>query len=220
MPEKMLQDTLAIQEALKGLAGETEEVVVVGIGGSSLGLAAIHSFLFGHLPYGHGGLVPAIKKRVRIVEMLTEEDITGILQEANLERTRFVVISKSGTTLETLLGLLSFLEPLRQAHGEAYIKDHFLFVTDPESSALLSFAKGIGARTFVIPNEIGGRFSILGSHMAVVFLGLLGLDAAPLFKGAINARKAVLSLSAESHIPFLLGSGVYHGLSRLSKSIW
>jgi glucose-6-phosphate isomerase len=220
MPEKMLQDTLAIQEALKGLAGETEEVVVVGIGGSSLGLAAIHSFLFGHLPYGHGGLVPAIKKRVRIVEMPTEEDISGILQGANPKRTRFVVISKSGTTLETLLGLLSFLEPLRQAHGDAYIKDHFLFVTDPESSALLSFAKGIGARTFVIPNEIGGRFSILGSHMAVVFLGLLGLDAAPLFEGAINARKAVLSLSAEFQVPFLLGSGVYQGLSRLSKSIW
>ena len=218
--EQMLQDSLAVQRALEGLTDETEEVVIVGIGGSSLGLAAIHCFLFGNLPYGHGGWVPAIKKRVRILEMPTEKDLSDILHDSDLQRTRFVVISKSGTTLETLLGLLYFFEPIREAKGDGYIKDHFLFVTDPESSALLSFARSIGARTFAIPGQIGGRFSILGSHMAFVFLGLLGLNGAPLFEGAIKAKEGLLRLSVESHVPFLLGSGLYHGLDRLSKSIW
>lgn len=220
IPERMSQEAPDVYRELQSLQDVTDDVVVIGIGGSSLGLVAIHSFLFGHTPYGYGGALPKLKKRVRVVEMPSDEEAVSILQEIDPARTRFLVISKSGNTLETILGFLTLLEPLKKTLGEEYLKDHAFFVTDPESSPLLALARRLNSRVYGIPKEIGGRFSILGSPMASVFLGLLGVEASPLFKGAQKAKEELLKASPDRSVPFLLGSGLYEALKGLNKPVW
>lgn len=220
LPDLMAKEASDVYRGLRDLEAETDELVVIGIGGSSLGLVAIHSFLFGHTPYGYGGVIPELKKRVWFIEMPSYGDVVSILQKINPKRTRFLIISKSGSTLETILGFLALLEPLKGASQEGYLKDHAIFITDPDSSALLALARRLGARAYAIPKEVGGRFSILGSPMAPVFLGLLGMDASPLFQGAQKAKEGLLKNPPDRSVPFLLGSGLYEALEKLNKPLW
>jgi glucose-6-phosphate isomerase len=167
--------------ATRGLA----DVVVLGIGGSALGALALRTAL---LPRDwnartldqRGG-----RPRLHILDNVDPRSVRGLLDLMDLPRTRFLVVSKSGSTAETMSQYLAVRE--RLAAGALAAEDHLAFVTDPEKGVLRRIAREEGIPAFEVPANVGGRFSVL-SPVGTLPAALLGLDVAALIEGARAMR--------------------------------
>lgn len=148
-------------------------LVIIGIGGSSLGLKAIDSMLE-HLP---------CRKNLKLLflEHTDPIHICKTLQGVALETTLFIAISKSGTTIETSSLLKYVLDTYKILENPAH-KRHLLVITD-YASPLEGFARSQGLRHFGIPPNVGGRFSVL-SAVGIVPLAILGFDVEAILRGA------------------------------------
>jgi len=164
LPHQNIDDILAYAKAIDE---NIENIVVLGIGGSSLGAKAIYEFL------------KPIKKPTRKLYFFESTDpinIQEILSKISLEKSHFLVISKSGTTVETI----SIFKYLYAQFNEP---SHYTFVISEKASPLDKFAKEIGANTFYLPENVGGRFSVL-SVVGLLPLALCGVDITALLAGA------------------------------------
>jgi glucose-6-phosphate isomerase len=168
---------LALRMAAPRL-GHFDDVVVLGVGGSSLGFLALHKAL---APLGGIG-VP-----VHIVDNTDPVLLADVASRVDLKRTQIVVVSKSGATLDTVVGLGYFAHRLRAAGLK--LSDHMLAVTDPDQGFLRKFADEQEIDSLPIPPKVGGRFSVL-SAAALLPAALAGLDIASLLDGAERAEKA------------------------------
>ncbi|CAD7777340.1 MAG: Glucose-6-phosphate isomerase [Candidatus Methanoperedenaceae archaeon GB37] len=157
-----------------------ENIIVLGIGGSSLGAMAIHQAL--HHPFYN--LLNAEKRngypRIFFMDNVDPELVQGILDVIDIKHTLFLVISKSGKTAETLSHFLFFLEKVRK-QGDP-IKQ-IIIITDPEKGPLREIARSEGFLTFSVPPNVGGRYSVL-SAVGLVPVALLGIDIDALLAGA------------------------------------
>jgi glucose-6-phosphate isomerase len=166
------------------LPGEVSDLVVLGIGGSSLGALTVTSALqhpFRALQQESKGL------RVHYVDNVDPDVIGGLLEVLDPHRTLVNVISKSGTTAETMAAYLAFREWLERALGDRFAQ-RIVATTDPESGILRPLANRRGYRTFTVPPSVGGRFSVL-SAVGLVPITLAGLDARGLLQGADRANE-------------------------------
>ncbi|HEC68554.1 MAG TPA: glucose-6-phosphate isomerase [Candidatus Desulfofervidus auxilii] len=157
-----------------------ENIIVLGIGGSSLGAMAIHQAL--HHPFYN--FLNAEKRngypRIFFMDNVDPELVQGILDVIDIKHTLFLVISKSGKTAETLSHFLFFLEKVRK-QGDP-IKQ-IIIITDPEKGPLREIARSEGFLTFSVPPNVGGRYSVL-SAVGLVPVALLGIDIDALLAGA------------------------------------
>jgi glucose-6-phosphate isomerase len=172
-------DLAAARSFATTLSEDASEIFVLGTGGSSLGGQALAE------------LVPdreARRPRVRFFDNPDPFTYERALKAADLRTTRFLAISKSGGTAETLMQVLAAADALRAAGGEKYLARHFAVVTEPRKSPLRSFAEGIGCSILEHPTGIGGRYSVL-SVVGLLPAILMGLDAEAIRAGA----RAVLS---------------------------
>ena len=158
--------------------GHFDDLVVLGIGGSSLGLWALYRALS---PLGGVGVA------VHVVDNTDPVLFADVAARVNLKRTQFVVVSKSGATLETVLALGYFAGRLRAAGLK--LSDHVVAVTDPEKGPLRRFANENDIDALPIPDGVGGRFSVL-SAAALLPAAMAGLDVAGLLEGATRSEKA------------------------------
>lgn len=173
--------------------GHFDDLVVIGIGGSSLGFLALHRAL---APLGGVG-VP-----IHLVDNTDPVLLADIAAKLDLKRTQFVVVSKSGGTLETVVGLAWFAQRLRAAGLK--LADHMLAVTDPEQGHLRKFADENEIDTLPISPKVGGRFSVL-SAAALLPAALAGLDVASLLDGAEKMEKAARDNDLARDWPARLG---------------
>jgi glucose-6-phosphate isomerase len=167
LPEQDISEIVSYVEAFDE---EIEHIIVLGIGGSSLGARAIYQFL------------KPVKRPTRKLQFFESTDplnILDILSQIDIEKSHFLVISKSGTTVETI----SIFKYLYAQQSEAR---NYTFITD-HSSALDQFANKIGSQVFYLPENVGGRFSVL-SVVGLLPLALCGIDIQRLLNGA-NAVK-------------------------------
>jgi len=157
-----------------------ENIIVLGIGGSSLGAMAIHQALHHHFY----NLLNAEKRngypRIFFMDNVDPELVQGILDVIDIKHTLFLVISKSGKTAETLSHFLFFLEKVRK-QGDP-IKQ-IIIITDPEKGPLREIARSEGFLTFSVPPNVGGRYSVL-SAVGLVPVAFLGIDIDALLAGA------------------------------------
>lgn len=171
-----------------------DDLVVLGIGGSSLGAAAVVSALQHPAralqgPDGDG-------LRIHFVDNVDADVIHGLLEVLDPSRTLVNVISKSGTTAETMAGYLAFEAWLRDALGDRFAA-HVAVTTDPESGILRPLAERDGLRAFAVPPSVGGRFSVL-SAVGLLPIALAGADVRGLLAGAARADEAAARPFAES----------------------
>jgi glucose-6-phosphate isomerase len=166
-------------------AGKYEALLVVGIGGSALGTTALATAL---LPFYYNELSPAERgqrPRLYVLDNVDPEETGALLRRLPLERTLVNVISKSGTTTETMAGYLVMQERLKAAVGAAALKDHLVFTTDPAESVLRKIGESLGVRVFDLPRGVGGRFSVL-SAVGLLPAALTGMDVRGLLAGAAD----------------------------------
>ena len=141
-------------------------IVVVGIGGSSLGARAIYEFLLPSNSYN---------KDLLFLETIDPLEIKYSLRSTNLDDTQFVIISKSGNTIETI-SLLKYLDSL------VVIDNSNCTIISEAKSKLTKFANDNNIKTFDLAENIGGRFSVF-SVVGMVPLAMVGVDIDNLLNG-------------------------------------
>lgn len=185
--------------------GKYDHIVVLGIGGSSLGAICLQQSL-SHL---------FIRPRLYVLDNIDPVMMTEIQDVIQLERTLFIVITKSGSTPETLSEYMFFRHLCNNEDLDA--KEHFVFITDPEKGFLRKVANDEGIITFDVPPNVGGRFSVL-TPVGLLPARLIGIDIEELMEGARSMRDAFLSENATENMPFRLAT-IQYLLSKKGKNI-
>ncbi len=167
------QDTSYIKKHIKNIISSQpniEFIVVIGIGGSSLGAQAIYEFL---------KTVHKLTRKLYFLDSTNPVDINNICAKLNFHKTHFVVISKSGDTIE-VMAIYKYL----LAEIKGYNLDYYPFsFISAKNSKLISYAKDISANYLEIATNISGRFSVL-SAVGLVPLSLVGINIDKILLGA------------------------------------
>jgi glucose-6-phosphate isomerase len=209
IPERS-DDIDRASEAAAKLAENTSEVAVLGIGGSSLGGQALLALR------SSGSKGPKVRFFDNPDPLSWAEALAGF----DLKSTRFVAISKSGGTAETLIQALTAADAIEKAGGGKYLKHHFLAITEPRRSPLREFAESIGAQVIDHPTGVGGRYSVL-TVVGVLPAILMGLDVAQLRAGAAAVLAQALSSDA-ADVPAAAGAALHQALAadgRLNQTV-
>ena len=165
--------------------GRFDDVVVLGIGGSALGPIALRTAL---RPSGWNSLTAEARggmPRLQVLDNVDPETIAALLSRLALDRTLFIVTSKSGGTAETMAQFLIVRGRLVEALGEAKAREHVVFVTDPARGSLRPIAAAEGIAALDIPPNVGGRFSVL-TPVGMLPAALIGVDVGALLAGAAD----------------------------------
>jgi glucose-6-phosphate isomerase len=175
-----------IEDAAAAVRAKNIDVyVVVGIGGSYLGAKAVIDALsdnFAHLK--------AHKPAVLFAGQNISEDYLGELQELLVEKEwAMCVISKSGTTTEPALAFRLLKQDLETKYGIEESKERIIAITDAQRGALKTLATEEGYKTFVIPDDVGGRYSVL-TPVGLLPIAVAGFDIRALVNGAKEMQKA------------------------------
>ena len=201
-------DALAqAQEFADQIEGCFENLVIIGIGGSALGARTLRDALLGSLWNERSNEERAGRPRMYILDNVDPGAVLDVVEHLNLRRTLFNVVSKSGSTAETMALYLVLERLLIEELGKEKVGEHFVFTTDPENGALHSIAEAEGINSLPIPGNVGGRFSVL-SPVGLFPAALAGVDAAALLGGAARAdeycRTPVLGENAAGLMATLL----------------
>lgn len=158
------QDTTDIKEYTNTIS--KKHIIVVGIGGSSLGARAIYEFLLTSNTYS---------KQLHFLETTDPLDINHNLKSIDLNDSQFVIISKSGTTMETI-AVFKYLSSLVQINSQNCT------IISENRSKLTEYANKHNIKTFELAEDVGGRFSVF-SVVGLVPLSMLGIDIDNLLNG-------------------------------------
>jgi glucose-6-phosphate isomerase len=189
-------------------AGKFDQLLIVGIGGSALGTIALSTSL---LPIRWNELTSAERQgrpRLYVLDNVDPDETAGMLDLLDLKRTLVNVISKSGTTAETMASYLVVRERLEAAVGASALKDHLVFTTDPDEGTLRALGETMGVPTFELPDGVGGRFSVLSS-VGLAPAALLGIDVRTLLAGAADMAETIGATTAWDN-PACLFAGVHY----------
>ena len=186
-PSSLLDSINATAARLRDLC---EVVVAVGIGGSYLGAKAVIEALSNTF----AAYEPA-KTRVLFAGQNIGEDYMAELQEY-LRNRKFgiIVISKSGTTTEPAIAFRLLKEQLEAQVGREEACKRIVAITDEKRGALRTLATAEGYETYVIPDNVGGRFSVL-TPVGLLPIAVAGFDIHALVKGAADTAEATINCS-------------------------
>ena len=171
----------------KGTRGKFDDVVLLGIGGSALGPIALHQALNTRDWNTLAKKERRGKPRLHVLDNVDPGTIAHVMARVKLDRTLFLVISKSGGTAETMAQYLIVRGALNAQLGDR-AREHLVFVTDPENGALRDIARHERVAALDIPPNVGGRFSVL-TPVGVLPAALLGIKTTPLLAGAADMEK-------------------------------
>ena len=205
----------SIRDYANSVRGKFENIVVLGIGGSALGNIALDSALCGVFHHLHAS---KDAPRLYVLDNVDPDLIAEFLDELEPEKTLFNVISKSGGTAETMSQFLIARQKLIDALGEEGHKDHMVVTTDAEKGVLREIVKREGYTSFVVPDGVGGRFSVL-SPVGLVSSSLIGIDIDELTAGAAAMDQRCRNGSFEEN-PALIYAALQHSMqARKDKNI-
>lgn len=177
--DKEISEILDIAEDIKN---KFDNFVVLGIGGSALGNIALHNAL-NHKFYN---LLPKKDRkdcpRIFFLDNIDPKLIKELVDIIDLRKTVFNVITKSGSTSETIANFLVFLDLLKSAVGDDW-KKHIIITTDPERGDLRKLAIEESIISLSVPLNVGGRYSVL-SPVGLLSTAVSGIDINQLLSGA------------------------------------
>ena len=177
-----------IKAAAKKIQSDSEVLIVIGIGGSYLGARAAiemlsHSF--------HSALDASKRKTPQIFFVgnnISSTYMADLLEVIEGKDVSVNVISKSGTTTEPAIAFRIFKAYLEKKYGKEEAKKRIFATTDKAKGALKSLADAEGYETFVVPDDVGGRFSVL-TAVGLLPIAVAGISIDEMMQGAADARK-------------------------------
>lgn len=202
------------REVVEQWRGSVDVVVVVGIGGSYLGAKAIISALQSSFAAHTPGSYPQI---VFAGHTMSEDYMAELLEYINDRSFAIVVISKSGTTTEPAIAFRLLREALESKVGADLAKRRIVAITDASRGALKSLSVKEGYRTFVIPDNVGGRFSVL-TPVGLLPIALAGFDIGLLLEGAREMARRCRTTAGRDN-PAVAYAAVRNALYSIGKKI-
>ena len=175
-----------VERFASGARGKHDDVVILGIGGSALGPIALRTAL---RPSGWNMLDEKSRggyPRLHVLDNVDPETIDALLGNLRLDRTLFIVTSKSGGTAETMAQFLIVHDRLTRASLD--VTKQMVFITDPKQGALRPLAEALSVPALDIPSSVGGRFSVL-TPVGTLPAALIGIDVRSLLSGAAAMAK-------------------------------
>ena len=187
-----------IKEAAKRIQGDSEVLLVIGIGGSYLGARAAVEFL----RHGFYNMVDkSIRKTPEIYfvgNSISSTYIKHLIDVIGDRDFSINMISKSGTTTEPAIAFRVFKEMLEKKYGKEGAAKRIYATTDKAKGSLKNLATEEGYETFVVPDDVGGRFSVL-TAVGLLPIAVSGADIDKLMEGAASGRKRALELPFEEN---------------------
>jgi glucose-6-phosphate isomerase len=215
VPERR-DDIPPAREALTTLSKDAETLVFFGTGGSSLGGQTLAQLGGWGIPGDDGNGGQRGRPRVRFYDNLDARTLERALGRLDLATTRFVVISKSGNTPETLIQIIAAIEAVRAAGLGKRIPELFLGLAEPRSKAsngLRDLCESLAIPTLPHDPGIGGRFSGL-TNVGLLPALARGLDVEALRKGAHGVVEGLLTATTPKDFAPALGAAVAVGLAK------
>ena len=175
-----------IKKAAEKIKSDSDVLVVVGIGGSYLGAkAAIEMLTDSFYNLSSDRKTPMIIFAGNSISSSYLVDVINLLKDKDFSVN---IISKSGTTTEPALAFRILRSILIEKYGEEEAKRRIYATTDKARGALKTFADKEGYETFVIPDDVGGRFSVL-TAVGLLPIAVAGINIDEMMKGAQDAKK-------------------------------
>ncbi len=176
---------LAIEKSAAQLRQQCEYVITIGIGGSYLGAKAVIEALSDHFAAykNNGG-----PKVVFAGNNIGEDYLYDLMDLVRGHKFGIIVISKSGTTTEPAIAFRLFKEMLEKQEGKEFAQRNIIAVTDAHRGALRVLATQEGYDTYVIPDDVGGRFSVL-TPVGLLPIAVAGFDIRALVAGAVEMEQ-------------------------------
>ena len=192
MPGQKLADVQKITDFVDNkVRNKFDDVVILGIGGSSLGAKAVISALadskWNSLTAEKRNGLP----KIHFIENIDPDTFNETLTQLDMTKTLITVVSKSGKTPETSATFLNLQEKMEEAVGPDKLKNHIVAITDkdPEKSILKKVSDQKGYETFIVPDDVGGRYSVL-SDVGLLPAAMAGIDIKALLLGAEDMSEA------------------------------
>lgn len=181
-----------IERVGRDIAKKYKNFVVLGIGGSALGVSMLENTFVSSIHKNN-------KTKVYVCDNIDSDGFVSLINSLDLKKTMFNVITKSGGTSETLSQMLIALSRLRKKKLD--VSKHVI-ITTTEGNSLYTFGKNENMQTFTIPVGVGGRFSVLSS-VGLLPAVVMGIDIRGLLKGADKVLENA-KLSDFSNIPYTI----------------
>ncbi len=214
LPEDYDKNEFArIKNAAKKIREQSDVLVVIGIGGSYLGARAAIEFLKGQF---YNSFDPSLKI-LFAGNSISGSYLSDILKLCENKRVSVNIISKSGTTTEPAIAFRIFREMLEKQYGEKGAAERIFCTTDKSKGTLKKLADEKGYECFVVPDNVGGRYSVL-TAVGLLPIAAAGCDIDALMKGAKDAKVDYSSADYESN-PCLKYAAVRNLLYRGGKSV-
>jgi glucose-6-phosphate isomerase len=215
LPDDILPQLDRIEKIAKHLRSVTDTTVIIGIGGSYLGARAViealsHSFT-SHLKTKHHEVIFAGQN-------ICEDYMHDLIEILDGRNYSIIVISKSGTTTEPAIAFRILKAHLEKKVGKAVAADRIIAITDAKKGALRSMAELNGYDTFVIPDNVGGRYSVL-TPVGLLPIAVSGLDIRAIVKGAKAMEEITRHNKNGETNPALLYAATRNLLLRSGKTL-
>ena len=187
-----------IKKAAKKIQSDSEVLVVIGIGGSYLGARAAIEFL------GHN-FFNSVSKEIRkapeiyfVGNSISSTYLSNLIDVIGDRDFSVNIISKSGTTTEPAIAFRVFKEMLEKKYGKEEAAKRIYATTDKAKGALKNLATEEGYESFVVPDDVGGRFSVL-TAVGLLPIAVSGADIDKLMEGAASGREKALNNTFEDN---------------------
>ncbi|MHA0857176.1 glucose-6-phosphate isomerase [Paenibacillus sp. CMAA1364] len=206
-----------IQKAAKKIQSDSDVLIVIGIGGSYLGArAAIEA-----LSHSFYNMLPKDKRKTPEIYFagnnISSTYITHLLDLVEGKDFSVNVISKSGTTTEPAVAFRIFRAALEEKYGKEEARKRIYATTDKEKGALKKLANEEGYESFIIPDDVGGRFSVL-TAVGLLPIATAGIAIEEMMQGAADASKEFSNPNVAENLSYQYAA-VRNALYRKGKAI-
>lgn len=206
LPNNYFQFVEMLDLAEKAVNKNIKNLVIAGIGGSSLGTQAIFGALL-HPFHNYEERFREGKPRYFVLDNIDPHTMTAAIETIlpDIDRTYLIVVSKSGETPETMSQFMLFNELMRKSPG---YKERIIIITDQKEGPLHEITKREGYRMLNLPPGIGGRFSVL-TPVGLFPAALMGINIKKLVDGAAGMAAHIVRYDGDENMAFVLAAILY-----------
>ncbi len=217
LPSQIEQELItSIEQDAKTIKEKAEIFVVIGIGGSYLGARAIIEALSHNFS-------PLLEKRTNPLilyagQNIGEDYLSDLLEILNKKDYAITVISKSGTTTEPAIAFRVLKNHLEKKYGKQEAKSRIIAITDKSKGALKKLATDEGYKTYIVPDDVGGRYSVL-TPVGLLPIAVAGFDIRKLIEGAKAMQQLNFQTISIEENPMAMYAAVRNALYRKGKQV-
>jgi len=208
----------SIESDAKEIAAKADIYVVIGIGGSYLGARAVIEAL----QHNFAGLQDKASRKAPLIvyagNNISEDYLADLLDILDKRDYALTVISKSGTTTEPAIAFRILRRHLEQKYGQAEARKRIIAITDKSKGALKKLADSEGYKTYVVPDDVGGRYSVL-TPVGLLPLAVAGFNIREFVKGAIAMKEVVTTAKTIDENPAFMYAAARNALYAGGKPV-